>query len=148
MPQLLRLGLAWLLAAATTAFAGSVVQTQFSLAAITALGAPVPLGLRLQTTLQDLVGFAPTFGLVAATGFIVAFIVAALLHRLWPGRRTVLYAAAGAAAILAALLLMNALLPVTGIGAARTAAGVLALAATGALGGWVFAAAAPRRRMA
>lgn len=148
MTYSLKLGLAWLLAAATTAITGSVIQTQFSLAAIASVGAEVPFGLRLHMTLQDLAGFAPMFGGVAAAGFIVAFIAAALLCRLWPGRRGLLYTLAGAAAMLAALLLMSALLPVTGIGAARTPAGVLALTATGALGGWVFAAVAPRRRVA
>jgi hypothetical protein len=137
--KFLRMLLAWLLAAAVTAVTGSVVQSQFNLAAIAAIGAPVSFGARLQVTLHDLVHFAPTFGLISAAGFLVAFLVAALLVRRRPARRTFLYTLAGAAAIVAAIGLMNAMLPVTAIGAARSWAGILALALTGALGGWSFA---------
>lgn len=131
--------LAWLLAAAVTAVAGSVVQTQFNLAAIAALGAPVPLGTRLHVTAHDLVNFAPTFGLIGAAGFLVAFPVAALLARRRPEHRISLYTLAGAAAIAAAIGLMDLMLPVTVIGAARSWAGILSLALAGALGGWCFA---------
>lgn len=143
----LRLLLAWLAATLVTAVTGSIVQTQFNLAAIAALGAPVPFALRLQTTLHDLAGFAPLLAGITAAGFLVAFCVAALLVvRLWPGRRALLYTLAGATAVAAAILLMNATLPVTAIAAARSLAGFLALASAGALGGRVFAAFLPDRR--
>jgi hypothetical protein len=130
---------AWLAATLVTAASASVVQTQFNLAAITGLGAPVPPALRLQTTLQDLAGFAPGFAAVAAGGLLVALPVAAWLARRLPTRRVLLHTLAGTAAVVAAILLMNALLPVTPIGATRSLAGFLALAACGALGGWTFA---------
>jgi hypothetical protein len=147
----LRVALAWLVASLVTAVAGSVIQTQFNLAAITSLGAPVSLADRQATTLADLAGFAPVFALIVAGGFLLAFPVAAVLSRARPARRALLYALAGAAAVAAAILLMELVLPVTAIAAARSPAGVLALAASGAPGGWTFGALAPlraRRRVA
>jgi len=137
--KLLRLLFAWLTASVVTGATGSIIQTQYNLAAIAGIGAPSSLAIRIQTTLQDLAGFAPAFALIAAGGFIIAFPAAALLARYWRAGRTMRYAAAGAAAVATAILVMNAMLPVTGIGATRWASGILALSATGGLGGLVFA---------
>ena len=49
----------WLLAVLATTLVGSIVQTQFNLAQLAALGQPVGLGLRLHTTGLDLLRFAP-----------------------------------------------------------------------------------------
>lgn len=141
----LKLLFAWLAATSLAAAVGSILQTQFNLAAISAIGAPVPFAVRLQTTLQDLAGFAPTYAAVVAVGFLVAFLVTGPLVRRWPQRRSSLYTLAGAAAIITAILLMNAALPITGIGATRSPAGLIALGAAGALGGRLFAALAPFR---
>jgi hypothetical protein len=146
--KFLRLLLAWLVAAVVTAALGSIIQTQFNLAAIAALGAPIPVGARLHTTLQDLAGFAPMFGLVGAAGFVPGFMVAALLSWRRPQWRAVLYPLAGAAALVTAVLLMNALLPVTPIGATRSAWGIAALGLAGLAGGAAFAALAPRSKRA
>jgi hypothetical protein len=137
--------LAWFLAVAVTAVAGTIVQTQFNLAAIAALGAPVPAGARLATTLHDLAGFAPLFAAVTAAGFLIAFLVAGLLLRLLPGYRKLVFALAGATAIAVAIVIMNAMLPVTPVAATRTLVGFAAMAATGAPGGWAFAVLARRR---
>jgi hypothetical protein len=144
--KFLKFLLAWLAATIVTAASGSVVQTQFNLAAIAALGAPVPFGVRLQTTLHDLAAFAPMLAGIAAGGFLITFVIAGLLAMRWPARRTLLYVSAGAAAIAVAILLINAQLPMTPIGATRALSGVLALAATGGLGGYVFAVLAPARK--
>jgi len=135
----LRTVLAWFAAVVVTAAAGSVIQTQFNLAMIQQLGAPVPIGIRLETTLQDLAGFAPTYALLVAAGFLVALPVSGLFARLWPVGRVALHAIAGGVAIAAALLVMNALLPATIIGAARLPAGIAALSLAGVLGGFLFA---------
>jgi hypothetical protein len=149
--KLPRTMLAWLGATLATAATGSIVQTQFNLAAIQAAGAPVSFGLRLQATLQDLVGFTPMLAGIAAAGFLVAFGVTAPLVRRWPRHRDGLYTLAGAAAVTTAILVMNLLLPITVIGATRSLPGVVALGLSGALGGRVYAWLAPsaaRRGMA
>jgi MFS family permease len=136
---------AWAAASASAGAVGSIVQTQFNLAAIAAVGAPVPLPVRLQTTLQDLAGFAPMLIAVSAAGFLVAFLVSGWLARRLPRQRTLLHTLAGALATGAALASMHASMPITIIGAARSLTGSLALCAAGALGGFVFALLAPRR---
>lgn len=142
---------AWLVAASITALIGSIVQTQFNLAAVAALDGPVPLQLRLETTVLDLAGFAPALTLIVAAGFAIAFPVAAFLERRWTlarARRTALYALAGATAVATPIFLMNSLLPITAIAATRAPAGLLLLWAAGALGGSAFAALVEPRRAA
>ena len=59
-----------------------------------------------------------------------------------------LYGLAGGTAIAVALLLMEATLPITAIGAARSLAGIGALVLAGAAGGLTFARLAPAKRAA
>ncbi len=137
-PWLLRL-IALFAATATAAVLGSVVQTQASLAALAALGAEIPLALRATTTLDDLVGFAPTYGALLLPGFLIAFLVAAWLARRWPARRATLFALAGAVAVATALVSMRFALGLQPVAAARDAVGLSALALAGAIGGAVYA---------
>ncbi len=118
---------------------GSIFQTQYNLSRIAALGEPMPISLRLSTMLHDLVHFAPIYAIIVAAGFLIAFAVAGLLSGAFKAHRTWLYPAAGFAAIIAALLIMSAMLPVTAISAARSTLGVLFLALFGALGAWLHA---------
>lgn len=148
MKSFFQVVLAWLVAIITTAVIGSIIQTQFSLAAIAAVGAPVPIDVRLAMTMQDLAGFTPALAAITAAGFVVAFGVAALLALAWPRRQVLLYTLAGATALLVAIGLMNAVLPVIAIGATRSVLGLLAFALAGAAGGRVFAALVPLHRVA
>jgi hypothetical protein len=129
----------FLVAVLVAAVSGSVVQTQFNLLALRALDVDLPVATWLRTTARDIGGFAPAYALVVAVAFLLALPAAAVLSRRWPGFRPRLYTLAGAAAILAALLAMNALLSISAIAATRSLAGLVAMAATGALGGLVYA---------
>ena len=140
MPSKLRTLLYFFLAVLLASVMGTVLQTQFNLANLQALGAPMPLGVRVQTTCLDLLGFSPTFAILVILGFIFALPAASLLARLWPMGRWLLFTLAGALAVLAAMALANALLPMpTLIGANRTFAGTLGLMACGSLGALLFA---------
>jgi hypothetical protein len=130
---------AFLAAAAVTTLLGTVAQTQFNLARLAGLGAAVPPDLRLEVTLRDLAGFAPTFGALTLAGFLVAFLVSGLIRRRVPRGRAALYAVAGAVAIATMLLAMKAALGLVAIAAARGAGGFAVLIVTGAIGGWTFA---------
>jgi hypothetical protein len=123
-----------------TAASGSLVQSQHTVAALRGLGVPVSLGEQLRLSLQDLAGFAPTFAVIVAGGFLIAFVVAALLRR-WahPFPRGRLYALAAAVAVLTALLLMRQLLGLAPIPAMLSPLWLAALVACGALGGAVYA---------
>ena len=131
--------LALMTATVSAAVLGSVVQTQASLAALEALGVAIPLALRAATTVDDLIGFAPTYGALLLPGFVVAFLVAAWLARRWPARRATLFALAGAAAVATALVSMRVALGLQPVAAARDALGLSALALGGAIGGALYA---------
>lgn len=140
MPSKLRTLLYFLLAVLLASALGSVLQTQFNLANLQALGAPMSLSVRLHTTGLDLLGFSPTFAVLVLLGFVFALPSASLLTRSWPAGRWLLFALAGALAVLAAMALANALLPMpTLIGANRSLAGTLGLMACGSLGALLFA---------
>lgn len=140
MPSKSRTLLYFLLAVLLASVLGTVLQTQFNLASLQALGAPMPLAVRLQTTGLDLLGFSPLFAVLVILGFAFALPAASLLARYWPALRWAIFALAGALAVLAAMALANALLPMpTLIGANRSLAGTLGLMACGSLGAVLFA---------
>jgi hypothetical protein len=140
MPSKSRTLLYFLLAVLLASVLGSVLQTQFNLANLQALGAPMPLTVRLQTTGLDLLGFSPTFALLVILGFLFALPTAHLLARSWPTGRWLLFALAGALAVWLALVLVNALLPMpTLIGANRSLSGTLGLMTCGSCGALLFA---------
>jgi len=122
-----------------SAVLGALIQTQYNLAALAALGVDIPAGIRLQTTAQDLLGFTPLYAAIVGIALLLAFPAAALLSRLLPDWRRLLYTLAGALAILVALALMNTALSITAIAATRQLSGLLALALAGGLGGLLFA---------
>lgn len=140
MPSKSRTLLYFLLAVLLASVLGSVLQTQFNLANLQALGAPMPLEVRAYTTCLDLLGFSPIFAALVILGFIFALPAASLLARSWPTGRWLLFALAGALAVWLAMALVNALLPMpTLIGANRSLAGTLGLMACGSLGALLFA---------
>lgn len=130
--------LAWALAVLLTAAVGSILQTQFNLAAIAALSEPIGLMTRLQVTAQDLLGFMPLWSLVVALALLPAFTLAAGLYRWTKWSRLVWFVVAGVAALASALWLLNWVLPITPIAALRSNAGYWAMASSGALGGWLY----------
>lgn len=144
--NVLRWFLAWLVAVVVTAVTGSIIQTQFNLARIADLGAPVGLAERMQTTLADLLGFAPLWGIIVAGGLLVALLVAGGLARLWPRWSIGLHVAAGFAAPFAALLIMEVMMPVTVVAAARSWPGLVLISLPGALGGWLYLAMLQRQK--
>lgn len=140
MPSLSRVFLYLLFAVLLSSALGSVVQTQFNLANLQALGAPMTLAVRLHTTALDLLGFSPLFAVLVLLGFIVALPTAHALARTWPVGRWLVFAVAGAAAVWAAMSLANSLAPMpTLIGANRSLAGTLGLMACGSVGALLFA---------
>lgn len=143
----LRIPLAFVVAALVMAVAGTVAQTQFVLAALGGIGAPVSFSDRLAMTGADIVGFAPLYAALIAVGFLVAFGVAGLLLRWLALPRMLVFAAAGAACIALMLVLMREVffgIPL--IAGTRTVTGFAVQIACGALAGAVFAALLPERR--
>jgi hypothetical protein len=129
---------AWLAAVIATAVVGSIVQTQFNLARLKGLGVDVGWSARLSTTAADLIGFAPIWTIIVAAGFLIALPVAGKVTRLAGWGEPFWHLLAGMAAPATALIVMDALLPVTVIAAARTFPGIALMSAGGALGGWIY----------
>lgn len=118
---------------------GSVVQTQFNIAAIANLGLDVTWTQRVAMTLHDLVSFTPIYGAMVALALLGALPVAAGCARKWPRGHPWWFLAAGACGILVAFMTVNAVLPMpTFIAATRGPVGLLAMMATAALGSGVF----------
>lgn len=136
---LLRRFLALLLAVVATAASGSIMQTQFNIAALTRIQVEINLQQRLAMTAGDLLHFAPVFSVLLVLAFLPAFLVTGMLIRRLSSRPSWLYALAGGIAVLTAFLLMNALLPMTPVQMTTQVSGLVALTFTGILGGWVFA---------
>lgn len=136
--KMLRTGLAYLAAVLATAALGSVIQTQFNMVALQALGAPVATSERLWATGLDLLRFAPLYAALVAVALLLGFAVAGLLARRWPQRRRGLFMLAGGSAVLTTLVLMNMLLPMTVIAATRFPMAVALLALAGVIGGWLY----------
>lgn len=143
---MVRILIGWLTAVLVATVAGSLVQSRFTLAAIERIHAPVALRDRLALYVHDLGHFAPLWAVIMALGFLIAFPVAGWLAHRRPRWHAALFPLAGLAAVLTALLVMDAMLPVTVIAAARSALGVSLLCLAGALGGAVYIAIVPYRQ--
>ncbi|MBX3504196.1 MAG: hypothetical protein KF895_01870 [Parvibaculum sp.] len=135
----LRVVLAFLAAVVVTTILGAAFHTQFVIGRLSDLGIAVSFSDRLSTTLHDIGGMAPMFGMVIAIGFLVAFLAGALVYRFAGARRELIYVVAGAVAIAVALSAMAMVYSITPIAGARSWAGFAAQMLAGALGGYAFA---------
>ncbi len=141
-PPILRWLAAFLVAVVIAIAWGSVVQTQYNLAALASIGADIE-PVRMNATLRDLFsGFFPTYGgYVVLPALLVGFAVTEFVSRRFlPRLRLALYALAGFIAILVAIHLVNALSPVALlVGATRDWSCTFWMSAGGVLSGLVFA---------
>lgn len=134
--------LAWVLAAAW----GSVVQTVWNLRALVEVGVNIPAADWLRVLGQDLLGFAPVYGGILATGWLIALPVASGLARWWPAGRSALLALAAGVGMVAAVRAVDAAAPMpVFIDATRGLGGLLAMAAGAVLAGWLYATLSARR---
>jgi aldose sugar dehydrogenase len=128
--------------AATVGFAailGSLAQTQLNLRHLPGFGVAVDWATRLQSTLADLVHFAPTLALLLAAAFAIAFAVNDGISRLRKGSSRALTVLAGAMAVLVMLVAMRHILGLQPIASARDTLGLACFTACGALSGGLFA---------
>lgn len=139
MPQNSRPWLPFCGAVLVATLLGSIVQTQFNLAALQQLGATIPGSIRVHATVHDLLSFSPTFAALIIAAFIVALPVATWLSSALGPWRWLVFALAGALAVWLALSVANAVAPMpTLIGASRTLAGTLALMVCGSFGSLAY----------
>lgn len=139
---------AWLLAVLTATVIGSIVQTQFNLAAIVNLEVAVPVGTWLLTTIQDIFSFGLLYGILVAIALAIGFAVAALLSKYTSLPRNFMFVLAGAVAVLVLLVALNTALPMTPIAATRNIFALLLMALAGAPAGWVYTRIRPGKQPA
>jgi glucose/arabinose dehydrogenase len=133
--------LAFVIALIVGSVLGSLIQTQFNLQALEALGVEISMGARLETSARDLANFAPLYAILFGVSFLFSQSVAALVVRL-AGivGRWWLYPLAAAAGLWVTLMLVNALAPMpTLIAATRGTGGLIAMLVAAAISGWLFA---------
>ncbi len=125
----------------------TVLQSVFVLAALSGVGARIGTGEAAGMILADLAGLAPLYGAFIALALLVAFLASALVHRVTPLPRTLVFAAAGLVAMGVMLLAMEQVFfGVQLIAGARTSAGFAAQILAGLLAGFTFAALTPGPR--
>ncbi len=137
---------AWLLAVLTATVIGSIVQTQFNMAAIVNLDVAIPVGTWLWTTVQDIFVFGQLYGILVAIALAIGFAVAALLTGRLSLPRKFMFVLAGAAAVLVLLVTLNTVLPMTPIAATRNSFALVLMALAGAPAGWVYTRVRARAR--
>lgn len=139
LPGAVSMTLSFVAAALIATLAGSIVQTQINLAAISALGPEISVPVRLRTTLADLLGFTPLYGALVTAALLGALPLAALAAHCRPHWSRWLFPLAAALGLWAALRVADALAPMpTLIAATRHAPGLIAMLLTAALGGWCY----------
>ncbi|MCG6118553.1 MAG: hypothetical protein MEQ07_10250 [Aquimonas sp.] len=137
---ILRFALAFLAAVVLTVAWGSLVQTQYNLAALIGIGVEIGPAVNLQASLTDVFsGFSPTYaGYIVLPALMVAFFLAWQVVKR-AGAPLLWFPLAGGLAILAGIPLVNWLSPLALlIGASRDFSSVVVMALGGAASGAMF----------
>jgi hypothetical protein len=116
----------------------SLAATQWTLGALAQMGYAVSASQRLATSAQDLLGMLPSYGLIIAVAMAIGLTVASRVVRYLPGLRGFGLVTAGVLALVGTHLIMQQVLHVSPIAAARTAGGILAQGLAGGVGGYLY----------
>ncbi|WP_297733963.1 hypothetical protein [uncultured Maricaulis sp.] len=142
----LRITASYLAAVLVGTFLVSLANTHIDLQALVAIGADIPLAVRLDALGRDLAGFGPTLAALTGIGFAIAFPVAGLVSRaLGPGWRSIGYFLAGAVAIIVMISAITIYYRtalgslITPVASSREISGLLMLSIGGGLSGLLFA---------
>jgi hypothetical protein len=130
---------AWAVAVLIAYLAATTFATMAVVLSLHNLGAPVAFLQGLRMIAHDWLAMTGIFLPVIALGFAIAMPVAGGLGRWKPDWRSGLFAAAGAAALVAVHLALKASFGITPIAVARSLPGLASQALAGACGGWACA---------
>ena len=136
---MLRILIAFLLAVIATYLLAAAFSTQVILHQVADLGLPVPLTVRMDTTLEDLIGMLPMYLPIVAVSLVVAIPVSALALKFVPIPRTLGFLIGGAAALWVLHTIMIAVFGIHALPATRFNVGMATQALAGAVGGYVYA---------
>ncbi|MGQ4277370.1 hypothetical protein ACQ5ES_10020 [Pseudidiomarina sp. E22-M8] len=136
---MLRIIFAFVIAMIAAAIVGSIIQTQFNLAALAELSVPVSSDTRISTIIHDIIRFSPMFAVVIAAVMVLALPIAYALARWQQHAERWWFTFGGFIGLLVGFWVVNNLAPMpTLIAATRTWPGLLSMALTGAFAGWLF----------
>jgi hypothetical protein len=118
---------------------GVTFQSQNIIARLGDLGADIGFGERLSMTAYDITHLGSLYGIFIAIALAIAFLASGLLYHFTKFGRPVIYAVAGAVAILIMLFTMKqAFFDVHIIAGARDSLGIILQMLAGAVGGVIF----------
>ncbi|MBF2760326.1 MAG: hypothetical protein ISN28_08640 [Ectothiorhodospiraceae bacterium AqS1] len=152
MPSLRRI-IAFAAALSVLCILSSYISTQSVLFRLDALEAPVPMGLSMQMIFADILGTLPLFAPIFGAGLLLGMLGAGFAERYIAERyianrniairniairKGLIHAAAGFAAALTTLMIMEAAFGIVPIAGARSLAGALWISAAGALAGLIY----------
>lgn len=125
----------------------TVLQSSFVLLMLANVGAQFSVSEAASMVIADLIGLGPLYGVIMTIGLAVAFLAAALAHRLLPLPRVLAFAGAGAVAIAVMLIAMEQVFfGVQLIAGARSMLGFMSQMVAGGVAGFAFAALTPSGR--
>ncbi len=137
--SIVRIIIAFMVAVTAAAITASVIQTQFNLAALTALSVDIDMDARISTMYHDVLHFSPTMAVFLSLTLVLALPVAYWLGRGQPRHERRWFIAAGVIGLMIAFSIIDYLAPMpTLIAANRTALGFILLSSCGGLAGWIF----------
>jgi len=140
--KILRVAIAFLLSVAVTFTLASVFYTQQVLAKQAAIGIVYTSEQQIATYTGNFIGLAPAYGVVIMIALAIGFAIAAVLKRLLKPLAPIAYPVGGAAAVFAAIYLIENVMAAGGagaIGGARDGLGLALQCFAGLIGGGVFA---------
>lgn len=138
---------AFLASAALTFVLAAVFYTQQVISRQAAIGVEYSAPQKFSTLLDNILGLAPSYGVVLAIGLAIAFPVAALLKRVLKPLAPLAFPLAGAAAVYTAIYLIENVVASGGVGAlggARGTLGMVLQCLAGLIGGGAFALLRPK----
>lgn len=140
MAQTGKLIIGLLASAVTASVLGNIVSSQFVIAGLNNIGAPITFVDRMSMTFSDIAGFGPMYGIFIFIGFVIAFFAGWIVFKFAKTGRTLVYTIAGLTAMIVMLYMMkNVFFGVQLVAGARTMAGIVSQGLVGGLAGFLFA---------
>ncbi len=127
-----------MLAVLVTFLMASISHTQFVLMELARVGAEINLTTRISASLQDLLGFLPSYAPVIAIGLLLGFSISNWVKAKFNSDSLGWYPIAGGLSLLTIHAAMYPILEITLIAGARSNAGLAVQIMAGVIGGWLF----------
>lgn len=128
----------YLIAVLVTITLACLLQTQMVLLALNNIGIDITWSQRFYMSWQDLLGLAPSYGVVIATGLAIGFALVKSINTYTQIKTRYLYIISGACTMAVILAAMQPVLGVTLLAGARSGLGITLQIGAGTLGGLCF----------